>query len=169
MEPGVWCVPASEPFEGRWERWCCWGVKGAAGGCGGASDGCWMRNSALLTPVFYQSWQRLELYFKEEENKCSWKKKCFIGLFFLLSFSITPTHTHIHTWGSQILNRSFWSFYRLKKSDILKAYTVMWFKQHCFFHNWVWPSNIFTFTCYSCHFSLSIAIIGIRKTMSFLR
>lgn len=94
------------------------------------------------------------------------KNKCFIGLFFLLSSSITPTHTHIHTWGSQSPNISFWSFYSLKKADILwkfiqlcdsnnTAFSISGFGLQIFLHSLV----------ILVIFSLSIAIIRMRKNV----
>lgn len=79
-------------------------VKGAAGGCGGASDGCWMRNliPALLTLVFYQTSQRLELFFKEEENTHSWKINVLLDYF---SSFLSPSHTHTCTHTLQGVKR----------------------------------------------------------------
>lgn len=122
-------------------------VKGAAGGCGGASDGCWMRNliPALLTLVFYQTSQRLELFFKEEENMHSWKINVLLDYF---SSFLSPSHTHMHTHtsGSQMPNISFWSFYWWKKADISwkpiklcdsnsTAFSITVFGLHIFLHS----------------------------------
>lgn len=157
LESSVWLL--------LWALWrkmremCCCGAKGAAGGRGGASEGWWVRSSALLTPLFCLSWQRLELFPKEEDNKHSWKINILSDYF---SSFLSPSHSriHTHTRGSRIPNISFWSFYWLKKTDILWK-PIALFSPITGFS----LQNFFCIHLLFCHFSLSIAIIRMRKSV----
>lgn len=148
MEPGVQCVPATlshlKEYEKEvliWGEGCCRGLWGCQW---------WLLDEephpSPADTCFLSDLTEIGTLFQRRGKYAFLKNKCFIGLFFLLSFSITHTHMHTHTSGSQMPNISFWSFYWWKKADISwkpiklcdsnsTAFSITVFGLHIFLHS----------------------------------